>query len=177
MFAFVKGEECFGSSSVLPKLVSAQTELGDNKIRLVLIPLEESFLQQLCHISEGDVHMVTYGHHSDDMLDKFKLMLPEISSPQIVVVETQGGSHHGPRVLAENAAKCIFMHGTKVLPSPLYIKHFDVFLYHGYYQMIYFGKAAYSQIFNLVEFLEQVSLLGSACSQYSRYFLSIFMQD
>lgn len=114
-FAFMKGARCQGSSLVLPKLVEIQEKLGESKLKVILVPMEDlsEFSEELKSKIKNTT-MVKFGERSKDTVKRFEVILSEIESPHVLVIATENDS--SLKIVAENAARDIHYVGAAGFP-------------------------------------------------------------
>ena len=114
-FAFMKGAHCQGSSLVLPKLVEIQEKLGESKLKVILVPMEDlsEFSGEL-KTKIKNTTMVKFGERSKDTVKRFEAILSEIESPHVLVIATENDC--SLKIVAENAARDIYYVGAAGFP-------------------------------------------------------------
>lgn len=112
---FVKGFACTNSLLVLNKLVEVQNTVGENRLRIVIIPLVEKdeFGDELANIIE-DIPMVKPGKKARNVVYKFKELSQNIIPPYVLVITPNENFNF--TIIADDVAKEIFFTGAAGFP-------------------------------------------------------------
>jgi len=115
-FAFMKGSLCQGSSIVLPKLIDIQNTLGNSKLSIILVPMEdvEEFDESL-RTKMKNIPMIKYGERSKEVAKTFEAVLSNIDPPHVFVVAITD-EESTLKIYAENAARDIYYVGADGFP-------------------------------------------------------------
>ena len=115
--AFVKGRRCCNCTLVLTKLIEVQRLLGEQKLGIVLIPLEKdiTFEEELRRTLK-DTPMVQPGKKRKHIAKQFESVAPVIETPHIVVISKNNDEATTFKLHGDDVAREIYHTGCAGYP-------------------------------------------------------------